>query len=325
VKYSRGQARDWVRSSLRDYLVVTTTPFSDDGEIDEEGLRRNVEHILRLPGTGGIYVNSIYQEFWTLRLDERKRVVEIILESVGGRVPVVVGTSHTSLKDALELTQHAEKAGADLAMIWPPYFGPRTEDGVFSFFAAIADRVDIGLCTYSSSLTEIGFEMSPEFVARVAEIPNMCAVKEASLSVDGYLRTVELVGKQLAVSSPLEEYWFIGMTALGGVNVPPFLLGSSRPLYMETPEHPHLADFLAAVHSGNLARAREILSLILHLADRLHNRYLKDGGHHVALTKYLSGLFGMAAGPVRAPLGAPTEHEKHEAREVLTAAGLLNS
>lgn len=324
MRYARGEARSWVRSSLRDYFVVTTTPFTNDGEIDEAGLRRNVEHILRLPATGGIYTNSIYQEFWTLRLDERKRVTEIILEAVNGRVPVVVGTSHTSLKDALELTQHAETAGADLAMVWPPYFGPRTEDGVFGFFARIAESVDIGLCTYSSALTEIGFPMSPEFVARVAEIPNMCAVKEASLSVDAYVRTVQLVGKQLAVSSPLEEYWFYGMTALGGIDVPAFLLGSSRPLYMQTLEHPTLARFLTAVNGGDLPLARELFSVILYLADRLHNPYLKDGSHHVALTKYMTSLFGMASGPVRFPLGGPTEREKHDAREVLAKAGLIH-
>jgi 4-hydroxy-tetrahydrodipicolinate synthase len=254
---------------------------------------------------------------------ERKRVAEVVIESTAGRVPVIVGTSHTSVRDVLDLAQHAQAAGADLVMVWPPYYGPRTDDGMRAFYEYICERVDIGICIYSTTLAELGYILTPELVARLAEIENICAVKEASLNLNGYSAMMERVGHILAVSCPLEEYHLYGFTTFGPEVMPNFLLGSSRPLYMQNREHPHCADFFQAVERGDYDGARESLRRILKISQRLHSRYLTKGGHNVALTKYITGLFGMAAGPVRPPLSAPSREEMDEAVQVLMEAKLL--
>ena len=323
MRYARSEAKSWVRKNLRGYIAVTTTPFTERGDIDEDGLRRNVDHILALPGVNGLYLGSIYQEFWTMTTPERKRVAEIVIESTAGRVPVIVGTSHTSVRDGLDLAKHAQAAGADLIMVWPPYYGPRTEDGVRAFYEYISERVDIGICVYSTTLAELGYFLTPELIARLAEIDNICAVKEASLNLNGYSAIMERVGHLLPVSCPLEEYHLYGLVTFGPKVVPPFLLGSSRPLYMQNKEHPYCAQFFQAVERGDYDGARESLRFILKISQRLHSRYLTKGGHNVALTKYITGLFGMAAGPVRPPLSAPTQEEIDEAIAVLTDAKLL--
>jgi len=323
MRYARSEAKSWVRKNLRGYIAVTTTPFTERGDIDEDGLRRNVDHILALPGVNGLYLGSIYQEFWTMTTPERKRVAEIVIESTAGRVPVIVGTSHTSVRDGLDLAKHAQAAGADLIMVWPPYYGPRTEDGVRAFYEYISERVDIGICVYSTTLAELGYFLTPELIARLAEIDNICAVKEASLNLNGYSAIMERVGHLLPVSCPLEEYHLYGLVTFGPKVVPPFLLGSSRPLYMQNKEHPYCAQFFQAVEQEDYDGARESLRFILKISQRLHSRYLTKGGHNVALTKYITGLFGMAAGPVRPPLSAPAQEEIDEAIAVLTEAKLL--
>jgi 4-hydroxy-tetrahydrodipicolinate synthase len=323
MRYASSEAKSWVRQNLHGHIAVTTTPFLENGDIDEDGLRRNVDHILALPGVNGLYLSSIYQEFWTMTTDERKRVAEIVIASTAGRVPVIVGTSHTSVRDVLDLAKHAQAAGADLIMVWPPYYGPRTEDGMYAFYEYVSERVDIGICVYSTTLAELGYFLTPELVARLAEIDNICAVKEASLNLDGYSAMIERVGHLLPVSCPLEEYHLYGLITFGPKIMPHFLLGSSRPLYMQNKEHPYCAQFFQAAEHGDFDAAREFLRSILNISQRLHSRFLTKGGHNVALTKYITGLFGMAAGPVRPPLSAPPKEEIAEAIAVLTDANLL--
>lgn len=321
-KYSRSSAKAWVRD-LTDYFLVLTTPFTEKGEVDHAGLKRNVEQSLSLPGVGGLYIGSIYQEFWTLTLDERKRVAETVIETVAGRVPVMAGVTHTSARDALELARHAEASGADLLMIWPPYYGPRTEDGVFAFFEYIATRQDLAICTYSTTLPELGFYITPEFACRLAEIDTVCGLKEASRSLSTYSGMLELAGDRLVVSSPNEEYAFFGMSVFGPSKAARVLLGSSRPLYVQSPEHPYCAEFAKALRNNDMPGAATVLGPIMNAAQRLHNRFVNKGGHNVAIVKYITELLGMAAGPVRPPLSPPSQWEMDEARAVLTELGQL--
>src|SRR3954467_4792383 len=133
-RYARSDARRWVRENLSGYFTVLYTPFLPDGEIDEAGLRRNVARTLALPGVGGLSVHSIHQEFWTLTGAERKRVTEVVIEAAAGKVPVVVGASDPSAHPVVDLARHADAAGAAAVMVWPPYYGPRTADGVKAFY-----------------------------------------------------------------------------------------------------------------------------------------------------------------------------------------------
>src|SRR4051812_3942831 len=139
---------------MQGHLIPLTTPFSDDLELDVDGLSGNVELALSLPGSCGVYVGSVYQEFWTLSIAERKRVVDVVVDAVDGRAPVVAGVSSTGLSYTLELLEHAESAGADMVMVWPPIFGDRDDDGVFAFYEEVARSASTPICVYSSTLHE---------------------------------------------------------------------------------------------------------------------------------------------------------------------------
>lgn len=324
MKYKTSGAKDWVRENLRGYVVTATTPFRDNGTVDEAGLRANVEHILQLPGTTGIYVGSIYQEFWTLTHEERRLVTATVVDAVDGRVPVIAGATDTSARTVVDLAKHAESVGADLVMIWPPYYGDRTDDGVLAFYHEVALGLDIGICIYSTTLSELGFYIRPQLAERVVDIDNICAIKEASLSLAGYTAMVDAVGTRVPVSCPLEEYFLYGALAFGFEVVPKLLLGSSRPLYAQTAERPYCQQFFEAMEREDVVAARAALAAILATTQPIHSRYLSIGRHNVGLTKYITGLMGMVAGPVRPPSFAPSEEDCAIARRVLADNGLLD-
>jgi 4-hydroxy-tetrahydrodipicolinate synthase len=325
MKYQLKEAKSWAKETLRDYFVTTTMPFKDDLSIDEEGLRQNTRHILGLRSAGGIYVGSIYQEFNYLTLAERKRVAEVVLQEVAGRVPVMVGISGNCMADVIELGDHAAENGADLVMLWPPSFGLRTQQGVLEFYRRIASRLQIGMCVYATTFGELGFRLTPDMLAELADIPGICAVKEASQSIATYFETLAKVGDRIVVSMPAEEFWLPGRLLFGPRLSTEVFIGTSRPLYCETPSSDWPREFLAAARSGDLQLARDRMLKIRGVADAIFAKHHARGSHEVALTKAVTGFFGMATGPVRPPLAYPPAAEIEEARQVLVQGGLLDA
>ena len=323
MQYNRAAAKQWTRNTLSGYIVTTTTPFKHDLEIDYAGLRHNVDHLIGLPGARGVYLGSVYQEFWTLTMDERKRVTDTMIEANAGRVPIIAGVSHTSYKDSIELARHAQAAGADLVMCWPPYYGPRSADGVFDYYQNLASAVDIGICVYSSTLSELGYYITPPEMVRLAGIDTICLVKEAALSLDKYSAMLAAAGHLLPISCPLEEYHLYGLAAFGPAIMPKFLFGSSRPLYMQSKAKPYCVEFMAAIEAGDYEAARQPLQHIVRIANQLHSKFLAKGQHNVALTKAITEMFGMVGGAVRPPLFRASPDEVQMARALLQSEGLL--
>lgn len=323
-KYARADARRWVRETLRGYFTVLYTPFRPDGEIDEAGLRSNVAATIALPGVGGLSVHSVHQEFWTLTDAERKRVTEIVIDAAAGKVPVVVGASDTSARAVVELARHAEATGADAVMVWPPYYGPRTADGVRAFYEYVAERIDIGLIAYSTTLSELGYYLAPEQVEALLPIENLCAVQNTTLDVSSYAAMMERVGDRISVTTSLEETFLFGKMAFSDGRAPDFLLGSSRPLFVQNATHPRCGRFIEAVARKDYAAAAEEVRGIVAIAGKLQSRYFARGFHHIALSKELTGLFGMATGGTRPPLGAATPEEIEECTRILVDAGLVS-
>jgi 4-hydroxy-tetrahydrodipicolinate synthase len=320
-KYKRSEARGWIRANLRGYLTALYTPFTSEGDIDEAALARNVEVTLGLPGVGGLSLNSIHQEFWTLTDDERMRLTELVLRVVAGRKPVVVGVSHTSLRTVVALAQHAQQAGADAIMVWPPYYGPRSKEGVRNFYEYVADRVDIGMFAYSTTLSELGFYLTPDMVEALLPLEALCGVHSSTMNFAAYAAMMERVGGEIPVSTSLEEYFLFGKLTMPE-RTPDFLIGCSRPLFVQSRDRPHCGRFIEAALSGDYAAAAATLREIVAIADKLQSRYFAQGFHHVALFKAMSENNGLIGGNVRPPASAPDPSELRECFEVMKAAGL---
>jgi 4-hydroxy-tetrahydrodipicolinate synthase len=322
MRYARGEARDWVRATLRGYLAVLYTPFREDGALDEDGLRHNVRATLALPGVGGLSVNSLHQEFWTLTDAERFRLVEVVLETVAGSKPVVIGCTDPSAEKAVRYARHATAHGADLVMAWPPFYGRRSAEGVRDFYEYLAARIDIGLIAYSTTLSELGFYLAPEQVAALLPLPNLCAVQNTTLNLAQYAAMMERVGAEIAVATSLEEYHLHGQLMFPD-RAPGFLIGSSRPVFCQSAAHPHCGNFVAAIERGDLAAAAAQARTIMAIAEKLQSRYFARGFHHVGVFKALAGLLGMRTGPVRPGIAPADPREIAECTAVLRESGLL--
>ncbi len=313
-----------MRRNLRGYFAVLYTPFLPDGEIDEAGLRANVARTLALPGVGGLSVHSIHQEFWTLTCAERKRVTEVVIEAAAGGAPVVVGASDPSARTVVELARHADAAGAAAVMVWPPYYGPRTAEGVRVFYEYVAERIDIGLIAYSTTLSELGYYLTPDQVEELLPIEHLCAVQNTTLDVSNYSAMMERVGNRISVTTSLEEYFLFGKMAFSDGRAPEFLLGASRPLFVQNAAQPRCGRFLEAVSRKDYAAAAEEVRAIVAIAGKLQSRYFARGFHHIALSKELTRLFGMATGGTRPPLGTASSEEIAECTRILVEAGLVS-
>jgi 4-hydroxy-tetrahydrodipicolinate synthase len=320
--YLRSAARQWVRANLRRYFVACYTPFCTDGEIDEPALRRNVHNTLAKPGVGGLSLHSIHQEFWTLTIAERKRITEAVLEEVAGKAPVVVGVSDLAARNVVDLARHAEAAGAAAVMIWPPFYGPRTPDGVRAFYEYVAEHIDIGFFAYSTTLAELGYWLDAAQLEQLLPIEHLCGVQVTALDPTHFDAMVRRAGNQICVTTSLEEMFLRARREFPEF-APAFTLGSSRPLFVQDAAHPYCGLFMDAALRGDFVEAEKYQRTIAGLAQRLQTRYFAQGFHHVSLFKRLAGLLGLETHGLRPPLSEPDPGEIQECVAVLKDAGLL--
>ena len=280
-----------------------------------------MELTLSLPGVGGLSLHSIHQEFWTLTVAERMRVTELVIRTVDGRKPIIAGVSDTCARTVVELARHAQHAGVDAVMVWPPYYGPRSAEGVRAFFEYVAGRIEIGMFVYSTTLSELGFYLTPEMVEALLPLEWLCGVHSSTMNFAAYASMMERVGNEIAVSTSLEEYFLFGKLTMPE-RTSDFLMGCSRPLFVQSRDRPHCGRFIEAVLSRDYVLAGNVLRDIIGIADKLQSRYFSQGFHHVALFKALSENVGLVGGPVRPPASEPKPGELHECFDVMIAAGL---
>ncbi|HJM51087.1 MAG TPA: 4-hydroxy-tetrahydrodipicolinate synthase [Alphaproteobacteria bacterium] len=158
-------------------IVALITPFRD-GAVDEKAFQSFVEWQIE-QGTHGLVPCGTTGESPTLSHEEHMRVTELCIEAAGGRVPVIAGTGSNSTAEAIALTQHAEKAGADGALLVMPYYNKPTQDGLSAHFRAIHDATDIPLLIYNIPGRSV-VNMSIDTMIRLAQLPNIVGVKDAT-------------------------------------------------------------------------------------------------------------------------------------------------
>ncbi|WP_457568437.1 4-hydroxy-tetrahydrodipicolinate synthase [Desulfurobacterium sp.] len=195
--------------------VAIPTPFKN-GKVDEEALREHIEFLIE-GGVSGIVPCGTTGESATLSYEEHEEVIAITIEQVKGRVKVIAGTGSNSTKEAIELTAYAKKAGADGALLITPYYNKPNQEGLYLHFKAIADAVDIPVVLYNVP-GRTGVNMLPETVARLADIENIVAIKEATGSTNVATEIVNLCGDKIEVLSG-DDLTFYPLLAVGGKGV----------------------------------------------------------------------------------------------------------
>ncbi len=166
---------------LQGTYTAMVTPFRG-GELDEERLAANVAFQIEHGITGVVPVGTT-GESPTLTHAEHRRVIEVSIDAAAGRCQVIAGTGSNATAEALELTRHAAAVGADCALMVNPYYNKPSQEGLYRHFMTVADAVDISICLYNIP-GRTNVTMAPATVARLAEHPNVIAVKEATGSLD---------------------------------------------------------------------------------------------------------------------------------------------
>ncbi|MDD5205416.1 MAG: 4-hydroxy-tetrahydrodipicolinate synthase [Desulfobacterales bacterium] len=196
-------------------IVAIVTPFRD-GKIDEEAYRELIEFQIQ-NGTSAIVPCGTTGESATLGMEEHSRVIEITIEAVKKRVPVIAGTGGNSTREAIELTGHARKAGADATLQVAPYYNKPTQEGLFQHFKSIAKEVPLPQVLYNIP-GRTGVNMLPQTIARIAELPEVVAIKEASGDLGQMAEIVRLAGDRLTLLSG-DDNLTLPVLAIGGKGV----------------------------------------------------------------------------------------------------------
>ena len=287
-------------------LVALATPFANDGEIDEKRLREHVDFVLE-GGVHGIVPCGSTGEFVNMSVDERKHVVEIVVDQVAGRVPVVPGTGALTTKDAIELTQHAEKTGAASALVVSPFYETPTRDEVLDYYVEIAEAVSMPLTAYNlPAVTGINLDLA--FYQDLMERTDRYAyVKDTSGNMEQAMSLLYNLKGKLGV-----------MVGLDTIILPAFILGAVGTIWGAPNWAPReCVQLWEDVQAGNIEKAVADFGRIYNALD-----FIDVEGYAVGV-KTACRLLGHDLGDTRRPykrLPAEKEHELDRLLEPLRAA-----
>ena len=200
---------------LAGVFTALVTPFKN-GKVDEDALKDLIGFQLK-EGVDGLVPCGTTGEAPTLSYEEHERVIELTVKYAGGSVPVIAGTGSNSTKEAIELTEGAKRLGADGCLLTTPYYNKPTQEGLYRHYKEIAEAVDIPLVLYNIP-GRTGINMAPETIKRVAGIPNIVGIKEASGSLVQVSEIYRLTGGRFTILSG-DDNIFLPMMSVGAVGV----------------------------------------------------------------------------------------------------------
>lgn len=283
------------------------TPFAEDGGVDEKALRAHVAWQIA-EGTDGLVPVGTTGESPTVSHEEHKRIVEITVEEAAGRVPVVAGAGSNSTAEAIDFARHAERAGADALLVVTPYYNKPSQEGLFQHFKAISETVTLPILIYNIPARSV-IDMSVDTMARLAELPNIVGVKDATANMTRVSLQRQACGTGFVQLSG-EDATALGFNAHGGVgcisvtaNVAPRLC----------------AQFQAACLSGDYATALALQDRLL----PLHQAMFVET--NPAPAKYALSALGRMRPDVRLPLVAASEGARETIRLAMRHAGLIDA
>ncbi len=287
---------------FRGVFPAIITPFLKDESLDEEGLKRNIEY-LNKTGIAGIIPCGTTGESATLTFEEHKMVVEIAVEA--SKVPVIAGTGSNNTREALELTRHAAKAGADAALLITPYYNKPNDKGMYEHFKKIAENCDIPIVLYNVP-KRTGIDLKPELVAKLSKIKNIVAIKEASGSLSQQSQIIE----QTRGSD------FVLLSGDDDLTLPTIALGGQGVVSVVANVAPRkTVAMVDAALKGDVEKARE---LHYELAPLVRAMFLETNPIPVKTAhKYL----GLANGPLRLPLGEMAQANEAKLKEIVERLG----
>jgi 5-dehydro-4-deoxyglucarate dehydratase len=300
---------DELKRYLRGVLAFPITPFKDDLSVDYDALQRNIEFMLAR-GIRAIAVCGGTGELYSLSQDEITACYRAAVEVARGRAAVVAGVGFNGRIGAA-LAEAAEKAGADGILVLPAYYGRAEDEGFVAYYCQIAQATGLGVLPYARDAALL----SPNVVARLAEVPNIVAFKDGQ----GDIRLFTRIRNHVESLAPGRLVWMAGV---GDDAVDAYFAAGAEGFTSS------IANFMPAValelyeaaSSGDFARVRRLI------AERVlafYNLRIRRRGYEVAVVKAAMDLAGLRGGPVRPPLVDLSADERELLRGLMERAGAL--
>lgn len=315
MKYHKKDAKAYAREHFRGVWAATLTPFTADLRLDEAGFERNLHHWIDDLALGGLFVSGKQGEYFSMSIPERKRTLELAVAAAAGRCGTVMSCSDTQLDTVLELARHAQQVGADYIVVHSPvlHFGADTDETIYEYYRYLSEQLEIGIALWNHP--DCGYVMSPALCNRIADLPNIVAIKY-SVPRALYSELTRLASDRILVSTASEEEWFDNIVELGWR----LYLCSTPPFLLQTRVDQRINEYTRLAFAGEVSRAREIRDS-LEPARRAF-RESRPAGKPQAHSKVWQELLGQVGGPVRRPLLGLTDAERRTTREAFERSGL---
>jgi 4-hydroxy-tetrahydrodipicolinate synthase len=272
-------------SQLHGVLTALATPFASDGQVETDALRRLVDRSID-GGVHGVVACGSTGEFAAMSAAERRLVVETVVDQAADRVPVVAQTGAMSTAEAIELTRHAQQAGASAAMVVAPYYEPLSLDETVEYVRAVAEAVDIEIMLYNLPVAT-GVNLPPETVGELArEVPNIRSIKDTSADLAQAGQLIHNHGDVISTFVGWDSLMLAALTE-GAAGV---MAGTANVMPGQ------LVSVYRAIRDGELERAQSEWARIYPLMDAIMN------APFVPAIKSALNTLGFPAGSPRAPV-----------------------
>jgi len=293
---------------LKGSIVALITPFKNN-VMDEDKYISLIHHHIK-NGTKGVVPAGTTGESPTLNHDEHKKVIEIAVRECKGKIPVIAGAGSNSTEEAVQLSRHAEKSGADALLIVTPYYNKPTQEGLYQHYKLINDNVGIPIIIYNIPSRSV-IDMSVDTMARLFELKNIVGVKDATADLNRVDQQLKKMGPEFIQLSG-EDGTALEFNMRGGVGCISVTANVAAKLCSEFQEAS-----LAKNNNSLMSKAKEINEKLMPLHKAL---FIESNPSPV---KYASSLLNLSSDEVRLPLVKVTEKTKKEVQKALKFLNLL--
>lgn len=285
-------------------LVAIVTPMHEDGSLDFDSLRNLVDFHVK-EGTDAIVVVGTTGESPTVDVDEHCELIKVTVNHAAGRIPVIAGTGANSTAEAIELTRFAKDAGADIALSVVPYYNKPTQEGLYRHFKAIAEAVELPVLLYNVPGRTVA-DMSNETILRLAQVPGIVGVKDATGNMDRAYDLIQRAPKEFALYSGDDPTCVLSI-----------MMGFHGNISVTANVAPRLMhEMCAAAAAGDVATAKAIHFRLLGL-----HRDLFCEANPIPV-KWAVNKMGMMPGGIRLPLTPLSEVNQARVLAAMKQAGI---
>lgn len=294
--------------NIQGVYTVLITPFDDEDNLDEEGLHHNIRYQIE-NGVDGIVALGTTGEDPTLSDNERSRIIQIARKETSGRLPLMVGTGSYSTARTIQNSLNAQNLGADYLLIVTPYYNRPTQQGIFEHYKAIAEKVSTPILLYNIQ-GRCGQNIETDTLLRIAELPNIIGVKEASGNISQFNSVMEKVSRKHPHFKVMcgDDALTLSLMALGGHGI----LSVASNLVPD-----QIKALTTALQNGDYDKARDIHFRLLPLFQSL---FIETNPMPIKCAMHMCG---MPAGKCRLPLCCLQPENKRILRQVLQKYDLI--